>query len=121
MLPFLAEDSKDKIALANPKTAPYGVAAISVLAKTGMMETANVRLVYGESIAQVTQYMQSGAVTAAFTAKAVVLEPTMKGKGHWLDIDPKLYAPIAQSAVILKSTKAQLALSSPRSDRRIRR
>lgn len=109
MLPYLATGSKDKIALANPKTAPYGVAAVSVLQKTGMTETVNSRLVYGESIAQVTQYMLSGAVDAAFTAKSVVLEPAMKGKGHWVDIDPKLYAPIAQSAVILKSTKNESA------------
>lgn len=109
MLPYLAEDSKEKIAVANPKTAPYGLAAVSVLNKTGMMEMINSRLVYGESIAQVTQYMQSGAVDAAFTAKAVVLDPAMKNKGHWLDIDTKLYPPIAQSAVILKSTKNEAA------------
>ncbi|MBE7175834.1 MAG: molybdate ABC transporter substrate-binding protein [Mucilaginibacter polytrichastri] len=101
----LASGLRGKIALGNPKTAPYGVAAISALKKSGVYSKISGRIVYGESIAQVTQYMLAGAVSEAFTAKSVVLEPALKSKGFWTEIDPALYAPIAQSAVVLKTTK----------------
>jgi molybdate transport system substrate-binding protein len=99
---ILLEDKIKKIAVANPKTAPYGAEAIKVLKHYHMYESVVPKLVYGESIAQVNQYIFSRAADVGITAKSVVLSPEMRGKGKWLEIDPAAYSPIAQGAVILK-------------------
>lgn len=92
------------IALANPETAPYGAAAISLLKHRKMLTSVQPRLVYGESIAQVNQYVLSGAAEIGVTAKSVVLDPALKGRGHWIDLPPPGYSPIAQGVVVLKRT-----------------
>lgn len=90
------------IAVANPKTAPYGVAAISALKKSGLYEHVSGKIVYGESISQVNQYQLTGATNVAFTAMSVVKSPKLRGKGKFITIDDTLYRPIKQGAIILK-------------------
>lgn len=92
------------IALANPKTAPYGEAAEEVLRRHGLFEELKNRLVYGESIAQVNQFVNSGAAQVGFTAKSVVLSPNLRGKGTWAAIDSEVHSPIEQGAVVLKKS-----------------
>ncbi|MFD1140402.1 molybdate ABC transporter substrate-binding protein [Larkinella insperata] len=93
-----------KIAVANPRMAPYGAAAVAVMAQQKRLDILQPKIVYGESIAQVNQYLISGAVEAGFTAKSVVLEPSMQGRGRWANV--KGAAPIAQGVVLLKGAKA---------------
>ena len=92
------------VAIANPSTAPYGEAAVSLLKYTKLLEKVQPKVVYGESIAQVNQYVLTGSAEVGFTAKSVVLDPSLKGKGHWIDLPAKGYSPIAQGVVILKRT-----------------
>ena len=89
------------IALANPATAPYGAAAEEALKYYGIYERVQDKLVFGESIAQVNQFVSSRAADIGFTARAVVVSPEMKGKGRWQAIDTTAYSPIAQGVVIL--------------------
>jgi len=96
------------IALANPKTAPYGRAAVEVLKKKDLYKSLKSKFVYGESIAQTNQFIISYAAEIGFTAKSTVLSPNMKGKGNWKDVDPDLYAPIEQGLVILKNRDIHL-------------
>ncbi|MBC7920355.1 MAG: molybdate ABC transporter substrate-binding protein [Ferruginibacter sp.] len=98
-----------KIALANPKLAPYGGAAVDALTHAGLYERVRTKLVYGESIAQVNQYVLSGSASAGFTAKSVVMDPALKGKGTWIEVDRKAYQPIAQGAVLLKGARSPAA------------
>ena len=99
-------DKKIKhVALANPKIAPYGAAAVETLQKAGIFEKVENKLVYGESIAQVNQFVVSRAAEIGFTAKSVVLSPAIKGKGVWKEIDEENYSPIAQGIVILKKSE----------------
>ncbi|SOD82635.1 molybdate ABC transporter substrate-binding protein [Spirosoma fluviale] len=92
------------VAIANPGTAPYGEAAISYLKRKRLLDKVKPKLVYGESIAQVNQYVISGAAAMGFTAKSVVLDPSLIRKGHWVDLPQTGYSPIAQGVVILKRT-----------------
>jgi len=91
------------IALANPKTAPYGFAAMEVLNHHNLLEKIDLKLVYGESIAQTNQFIISGAASLGFTAKSVVLSPELRGKGSWITLSDTTYTPIQQSVIILKT------------------
>ncbi len=91
------------IAMANPKTAPYGRAAAEVLNRSHLYEPLAKKLVFGESIAQTNQFITSGAAEVGFTAKSVVLSPAMEGKGSWKMVDTSMYTPIEQGVVILKN------------------
>ncbi len=107
---WLTEDAIAHIAIANPRTAPYGAAAVEVLKHYGLFDSLKPKLVYGESIAQTNQFISSGAAEIGFTAQSVVLSSTMKGKGHWTVIDPKLHSPIAQGIVVLKGPETKMKL-----------
>jgi len=104
----LASASVNRLAIANPRLAPYGAATLEALAHLGLDAALRPKLVYGESISQVNQYIHSGLVDAGFTAKSAVLAPPMRGHGKWVELPPDSYRPIAQGMVLLKqSTNAQ--------------
>lgn len=99
---LLQSEKIQKIAIANPKTAPYGRETIRAL-KFYKLDTALMsRFVYAESISQVNQYIHSGAVDLGFTAKSVVVSGEMFGKGQWIELPANSYSPIAQGVIILK-------------------
>jgi molybdate transport system substrate-binding protein len=104
-LDMLKSGTIKTIAVANPATAPYGVAAIQALKKAGIYKAVKDKIVYGESIAQVNQYLLSGVADAAFTAKSVVKAPALAHKGRWIEPADTLYSPIRQGAVILKHAR----------------
>ena len=97
----------EKIAVANPRTAPYGIATAEALKNAAVYTKIKEKFVYGESISQTVSY----AVTAAdmgFIAKSSLYSPhmTQYRKGvHWLDVDSKLYTPISQGVILLKDSK----------------
>ncbi len=101
---IVTEESIKKIAVANPKTAPYGIATKETLENAGLYEKVKDKFIFGESISQTVSY----AVTAAdlgFIAKSSLYSKQMQqykeGK-NWEEVDAKLYTPIAQGMVILK-------------------
>jgi len=93
-----------RLSIANPKTAPYGVAAIQVLKKLGVYEAVKGKLVYGENIAQTYQFVATGNVEAGLVALSQVVDQEDK----WI-VPQELYHPIAQDAVLLKDTLAARA------------
>ena len=103
-LAVLSNPAVRHVAMANPATAPYGEAAVSFLKYRKRLDPVKPKIVYGESIAQVNQYVLTGAAEVGFTAKSVVLDPGLKQRGHWIDLPATGYSPIAQGVVILKRT-----------------
>jgi molybdate transport system substrate-binding protein len=101
-LKMLLGDNIKHIAIANPKTAPYGSAAEFLLKKYGLYDAVAAKLVTGESITQASQFIATQAADIGFTAKAIVLSDEMKQKGLWVELNSKDYPPIKQAAVYLK-------------------
>lgn len=99
----VADPKIEKIAIANPKTAPYGIEAMNAMRYYKVDGTAASKLVTAESISQVGNYVSTKAVDVGFIAKSIVLSPEMKNVGSWTDIDPKAYNMIDQVMVGLKN------------------
>ncbi|QQS04893.1 MAG: molybdate ABC transporter substrate-binding protein [Fibrobacterota bacterium] len=93
-----------KIGVADPKVAPYGREAMKAIEASGAAAEIKPKIVWGENLAQATQYAVTGAVEAAFSGKSYAME-LFAGKGKWADVDPSLVAPIPQAAVVLKYGK----------------
>ena len=104
---LLKEKSISKIALANPKTAPYGVAAIEAIKNAKVFDDVENKFVYAETISQVITYTTTAA-DIGFIAKSSMYDEKMsqyKENINWIEVDPKLYTPIDQGIVILKNGK----------------
>jgi len=104
---LLTDDKIQKIAIANPKTAPYGVAAEEALKNAKVYDEVKKKLVYGESISQTVAYA-TRAADIGLIAKSSLFSPQMahfKEGIHWSDVDGTLYTPIDQGMVILKKAE----------------
>jgi molybdate transport system substrate-binding protein len=103
----LKKGSYKFISIANPKVAPYGAAAQQVLEKQGLWYPLNSdkKLITGESIGQVLQFITSGNVDIGFVALSQVIGDRDKGIGSIWIVPQDLYDPITQDAVILKRTE----------------
>jgi len=101
-LKLLLNDNIQHIAIANPKTAPYGAAAEFILKKYNLYDKVASKLVTGESISQTSQYIATQAADIGFTAKSIVISDEMKGKGKWVELNRSDYPPIKQAAALLK-------------------
>ncbi len=95
-----------KIAIADPKTAPYGTAAVETMRKRGVYEALRPRLVQGASIAQTYQFVDTGAAELGFVALSQVA--TVKGGSRWV-VPAADHAPIDQQAVLLKAGSGSVA------------
>jgi len=92
----------DHVAIPNPKTAPYGLTALTALKSVGILEAINDKLVFGENVGQVNQFIFSGAAEIGITAKSMVMSAKLKEKGKWTQISEDLYTPISQGLIIIK-------------------
>ena len=101
-LSFLIQPAIKHIGIANPKNAPYGAQAIAAINYHELQEKIKNKLVYGENIAQVNQYVMSQNCEIGITAKSIVVDPKLQQKGKWKEINPAAYAPITQGVVITK-------------------
>jgi molybdate transport system substrate-binding protein len=100
------------LAIANPKLAPYGAAAIEVLKNLGLLETVQPRLVQGENIAQTYQFVASGNAELGFVALSQVTRDGRLTQGSAWIVPAHLHAPIRQDAVILANGKDNAAASA---------
>lgn len=89
------------LALANPRLAPYGVAAIETLTALGLLEQVRARFVQGENIAQAFQFVSSGNADLGFVALAQVFADQRITRGSAWIVPEHLHQPIRQDAVLL--------------------
>lgn len=105
----LRDGAFQRLALANPKLAPYGAAAIETLLALGQLERLTPRFVQGENIAQAFQFVSTGNAELGFVALSQVAVPGQAPRGsHWV-VPERLYRPIRQDAVLLKRGEGQPA------------
>jgi len=105
----LSAPSVKKIAIANPKHAPYGVAAVAAMKSLKVYENAGPRLVYGENIAQAAQFVQSGAADIGIIALSLAIAPQMRDAGRHWEIPLDAYPKMEQGGIILNGTKEAAA------------
>ena len=98
---FLTDATVKKIAIAEKKNAPYGAMAVQFLTNNNIYKQIEGKLVYGESISQVNEYIISQSVEVGFTAKSIVCSPMLKGQGTYLELDRSYW--IAQGIVMIKN------------------
>ncbi len=88
----------EKLAIADPATAPYGQAAVETLTALGIYDAVTPKLVTGENITQTLQFVDSGNAELGFVAASQVI-----GKAHVWIVPAELHQPIKQDAVLLKT------------------
>jgi molybdate transport system substrate-binding protein len=98
----LQTDSQSRLALANPKLAPYGAAALEVLDRMGLAVRWQARLVQGENIAQAYQFVASGNAALGFVALSQVAQGGRFTTGSGWVVPAAWHSPLKQEAVLLK-------------------
>ena len=92
------------IAIANPKIAPYGVAAKEALISINLWEDMKSKLIRGENIAQTFQFVNSGNAKLGFVSYSQLMNPNYPIGGSFWEVPQSLYTPIEQQVVLLKKS-----------------
>ncbi len=104
----LASLQFNKIAMANPRHAPYGIAATAVLANLGQLESTKPHWVLGENVAQAFQFVVTGNADLGFIARSQLVGRFADQGSSWA-IPTNLHPPIRQDAVLLTKAKENQA------------
>jgi molybdate transport system substrate-binding protein len=104
-LAALADPAVRKIAIANPRHAPYGRAAEAALKHAGIYDQVKDRLVNGENVAQAAQFAESGAADVGLIALSLALAPPLRDRGHYWEVPADAYPRLEQGGVILTGAK----------------
>ncbi|GJL64501.1 MAG: molybdate ABC transporter substrate-binding protein [Nitrospirales bacterium] len=97
----LTQEHFTHVAIANPKTAPYGAAAKHTLEQLGLWPALEKRIVQGENISQTFQFVYSHNADLGFVSLSQVLDPKINGLGSRWDVPLSLYHPLHQQVVLL--------------------
>jgi molybdate transport system substrate-binding protein len=98
-----------KLAIASPKLAPYGAAAIEVLTKQGLLATLTPKFVQGENISQTFQFISTGNAELGFVALSQVMKEGKISSGSAWIVPGTMHSPIRQDAVLLGTGKDNAA------------
>lgn len=97
------------LAIANPKLAPYGAAAIEALTALKLLDATQPKIVQAENITQAQQYVASGNAELGFIALSQVIKDGKIGEGSAWIVPTNLYQPIRQDAVLLEKGRSKPA------------
>ncbi len=98
-----------RLAMANPKTAPYGLAARQTLERLSLWSKVRSRIVRGENIGQTFQFVLSGNAELGFVALSQIMDPKNKIQGNYWEVPSEFYDPLRQDAVLLLRGKSNPA------------
>lgn len=101
----LLDSSIKKIAIANPKHAPYGRAAVAALKHFALYDKVEEKFVLGENISQTAQFVQSGNADIGIIALALAVAPSLKEAGGYWEIPLTAYPQMEQGGVILETAR----------------
>ena len=101
-LASLADPKITRVAIANPKHAPYGKRAVEALRAAGLLEKIEPKLVYGENIAQTAQYVLTGNAQVGIVALSLAVNTELASKGGYWVIPDNLHQPLEQGFIITK-------------------
>lgn len=98
----LTDQSIQRIAIANPRHAPYGKRAEEALRAAAVWDKVEAKLVYGENVAQTAQFVQTGNAQIGIIALSLALSPELSSQGSYTLIPDSLHQPLEQGFVITK-------------------
>ncbi len=87
---FLSEAGIEKIAIAEPTNAPYGAMAVNFFKSNNLYDDVKDKLVYGESISQVNEYIMNQGAQVGISAKSIILSPKVELKGLYLPLEKEI-------------------------------
>lgn len=102
----LADPKITRIAIANPKHAPYGKRAEEALRASGQWDKVEAKLVYGENIAHTAQFVQTGNAQVGIIALSLAVNQELASKGGYWLIPENLHQPLEQGYVITKRAES---------------
>jgi molybdate transport system substrate-binding protein len=102
---LLTQEGITKIAIANPQHAPYGRAAMAALEHYGLKDKVAKKLVYGESVSQAAQFVQSGNAQAGLIALSLAKSPQMRADGKFWELPSDSYPELKQAVGIISTSK----------------
>lgn len=105
----LSKGHFNKLAIASPKLAPYGAAAMEVLTKQGLLTKIAPKFVQGENISQTFQFVSTGNAELGFVALSQVMKDGKISSGSAWIVPGAMHSPIRQDAVLLASGKDNAA------------
>jgi len=97
----LLDPSAKKIAIANPRHAPYGRAAVDAMKRMGVYDQVKDRIVFGDSVLQTAQFVQGGGADIGLISHSFALAPTFRDKGRYWEVPLDAYPRREQGGVIL--------------------
>jgi len=100
----LRDPAVQRIAIANPRHAPYGRAAEAALKSMGLYDSVANKLVLGENISQTLQFVQSGAADVGIVALSLAVAPNVRGQGRYWEVPLESYPKMEQGGIILKDS-----------------
>lgn len=106
----LSDDRLQHLAIANPQTAPYGVAAQQVMQRLGIWDKLQSKLVLGENISQTLQFVASKSADAGFVAKSMLAGDAVVNRACEWAVPDDLYTPISQKMVLLNRSRTKPAV-----------
>ena len=101
---LLTQASVTRVAVANPQHAPYGRAAMATLEHFGLKDKITGKLVFGESVSQAAQFVQSGNAQAGLIALSLAKSPAMASGKYW-EVPTDAYPEMRQAAVVVSASK----------------
>lgn len=106
---LLRDPALKTLAIASPRQAPYGRAAIATLKSLNLYQSLQPRIVTAENIGQAAQFVESGNAQAGLLSLTSALTPTLSSIGSYFVIPRNLYPPIEQGAVVVKNSAQRAA------------